>query len=69
MLCTNYLGRPFLATSNTNIDYKNGVSDIIYEDKEIELNIFKSIKYPMKEVDELEEVDGLEVCRAEVNWV
>ena len=58
---TNYvpiiLGRPFLATSNAIINFRNGVMQLTFENMTLELNIFHLRKKHMQPVEEgLEEV-------------
>ena len=61
---TNYvpiiLGRPFLATSNVIINYRNGVMQLTFGNMTLELNIFHLCK---KHIHLEEEEEGLaEVC-------
>ena len=53
---TNYvpiiLGRPFLATSNEIINYRNGVMQLIIGNMTLELNIFHLSKKHMQPVEE-----------------
>ena len=61
---TNYvpiiLGRPFLATSNAIINYRNGVMQLTFDNMTLELNIFHLCK---KHIHLEEEEEGLEeVC-------
>ena len=52
------LGRPFLATSNAIINYRNGVMQLTFRNMTLELNIFHLSKKHMQLVE-----DGLEeVC-------
>ena len=58
---TNYvpiiLGRPFLATSNAIINFRNGVMQLTFGNMTLELNIFHLSKKHMQPVEEkLEEV-------------
>ena len=59
---TNYvpiiLGRPFLATSNTIINFRNGVMQLTFGNMTLELNIFHLSKKHMQPVEEGPE----EVC-------
>ena len=59
---TNYLpiilGRPFLATSNENINCRNGVMQLTFGNMTLELNIFHLSKKHMQPVEEGPE----EVC-------
>ena len=51
------LGRPFLATSNAIINYRNGVMQLTFENMTLEFNIFHlSKKHMMLVEDGLEEV-------------
>ena len=51
------LGRPFLATSNANINCRNGVMQLTFENMTLEFNIFHlSKKHMMLVEDGLEEV-------------
>ena len=51
------LGRPFLATSNVIINYRNGVMQLTFGNMTLELNIFHLNKKHMHAVEEgLEEV-------------
>ena len=43
------LGHPFLATANTNINYKAGAMDISFGDQKVRINVFNSSKYVQKE--------------------
>ena len=52
------LGRPFLATSNAIINYRNGIMQLTFSNMTLELNIFHLSK---KHVH-LEEGDLVEVC-------
>ena len=53
------LGRPFLATSNTIINCRNGVMQLTFGNMTLELNIFHLYKKPIHP----EETEGLEeVC-------
>ena len=53
---TNYvpivLGRPFLATSNAIINFRNGVMQLTFGNMTLELNIFHSSKKYMQPVEE-----------------
>ena len=52
------LGRPFLATSNTIINFRNGVTQLTFGNMTLELNIFHLSKKHMQPVE-----DGTEeVC-------
>ena len=52
------LGRPFLATSNAIINFRNGVMQLTFGNMTLELNIFHLSKKHMQPVE-----DGLEeVC-------
>ena len=59
---TNYvliiLGRPFLATSNAIINFRNGVMQLTFRNITLELNIFHLSKKHMQLVEEEPE----EVC-------
>jgi len=55
------LGRPFLATSNALINYRNGVMKLSFGNMTLEMNIFNICKQPgddndLKEVDLIEEL-------------
>ena len=51
------IGRPFLATSNTIINYQNGVMQLTFGNMTLELNIFHLSKKNMHAVEEgLEDV-------------
>ena len=51
-------GRPFLATSNVIINFRNGVMQLTFENMTLELNIFLLSKKHMQPVE-----DGLEkIC-------
>ena len=51
------LGRPFLATSNAIINYRNGVMQLIFSNMKLELNIFHlSKKHVHPKEEGLEEV-------------
>ena len=52
------LGRPFLATSNAIINYRNGVMQLTFRNMTLELNIFQLSKKHMQPVEEGPE----EVC-------
>ena len=52
------LGRPFLATSNAIINYRNGVMQLTFGNMTLELNIFHLSKKHMHQVKE----DPKEVC-------
>ena len=52
------LGRPFLATSNTIINFQNGVMQLTFGNMTLELNIFHLSKKHMHLVEE----DPEEVC-------
>ncbi|WJZ82908.1 hypothetical protein VitviT2T_002631 [Vitis vinifera] len=53
------LGRPFLATSNAILNFRNGLMQLTFGDMTLELNIF----YMPKKLITLEEEEGLEeVC-------
>ena len=52
------LGRPFLATSNAIINYRNGVMQLTFGNMTLELNIFHLSKKHMQTVDDVQE----EVC-------
>jgi hypothetical protein len=53
------LGRPFLATSNALINYRNGVMKLSFGNMTLEMNIFNSCKQPGDDND-LQEVDFIE---------
>ena len=46
------LGRPFLATSNAIINYRNGVMQLTFGNMTLELNIFHLSKKHMKPAEE-----------------
>ena len=46
------LGRPFLATSNAIINYRNGVMKLTFGNMTLELNIFHLSKKYMQSVEE-----------------
>ena len=46
------LGRPFLATSNVIINYRNGVMQLTFGNMTLELNIFHLSKKHMQPVEE-----------------
>ena len=51
------LGRPFLATSNAIINYRNGVMQLTFGNMRLELNIFHlSKKHAHPEEEDIEEV-------------
>ena len=52
------LGRPFLATSNAIINYRNGVMQLKFGNMTLELNIFHLSKKHMQPVEDVQE----EVC-------
>ena len=52
------LGRPFLATSNAIINFRNGVMQLTFENMTLELNIFNLCKKHMHAVEKGPE----EVC-------
>ncbi|WJZ98617.1 hypothetical protein VitviT2T_017129 [Vitis vinifera] len=60
---TNYvpiiLGRPFLATSNAIINYRNGLMQLMFDNMTLELNIFYISKKP---INPEEEEGSEEVC-------
>jgi len=53
------LGRPFLATSNALINYRNGVMKLSFGNMTLEMNIFNICKQPGDDND-LQEVDFIE---------
>jgi hypothetical protein len=53
------LGRPFLATSNALINYRNGLMELSFENMALEMNIFNICKQPGDDND-LQEVDLIE---------
>ena len=53
------LGRPFLATSNALINYRNGVMKLSFRNMTLEMNIFNICKQPGDDND-LQEVDFIE---------
>jgi len=57
------LGRPFLAASNTLINYRNGVMKLSFENMTLKMNVFNICKQPRDDKD-LQEVDVIEklVC-------
>ncbi|RVW17923.1 hypothetical protein CK203_115121 [Vitis vinifera] len=58
-LCANILGRPFLATSNAIINFRNGVMQLTFGNMTLELNIFHLCKRHLHP----EEEEGFEeVC-------
>jgi hypothetical protein len=59
------LGQPFLATTNTLINYRTGVMKIYFENITIELNIFHIKKQPL-EYDEVQQVCLIEEIMEEV---
>ena len=60
------LGRPFLATSNAIINFRNGVMQLIFGNMTIELNIFHlSKKHMHQQEDDSEEVCAIEVILEE----
>ena len=55
------LGRPFLATSNALINYRNGIMKLAFENISLELNVFNMCKQPHeKEEEENEEANLVE---------
>ena len=57
------LGRPFLATSNVIINFRNGVMQLTFENMTLELNIFHLSKRHMQPVDmQPVEDDCEEIC-------
>ena len=59
------LGRPFLATSNAIINYRNGVMQLTFRNMTLELNIFYLSKKHMHRVEE----DLEEVCLIDTIWM
>ena len=55
------LGRPFLATSNAIINFRNGVMQLTFRNMTLELNIFHLSKKHMYQ----QEDDSEEVCTIE----
>jgi hypothetical protein len=53
------LGRPFLATSNALINYRNGLMKLSFGNMTLEMNIFNICKQPGDDND-LQEVDSIE---------
>ena len=53
------LGRPFLATSNTLINCRNGVINLSFGNMTLEMNVFNICKQPGDDND-LQEVDFIE---------
>ena len=51
------LGRPFLATSNAIINFRNGVMQLTFGNKTLELNIFHLSNKPKPAEDEGQELD------------
>ena len=49
------LGRPFLATSNAIINYRNGVMQLTFENMTLELNIFHLSKKHMHQEEDVSE--------------
>ena len=60
------IGRPFLATSNAMINFRNGVMQLIFGNMTLELNIFHlSKKHMHQREDDSEEVCAIEAILAE----
>ncbi|XP_034674243.1 uncharacterized protein LOC117905429 [Vitis riparia] len=63
--CVNYvpiiLGRPFLATANALINYRNGLMQLSFGNMTIEMNVFNLCKQPMNHDD----VEDKEACLIE----
>ena len=60
------LGRPFLATSNAIINFRNGVMQLNFGNMTLELNIFHlSKKHMHKKEDDSEEVCAIEAILEE----
>ena len=60
------LGRPFLATSNAIINFRNGVMQLTFGNMTLELNIFHLSKKHMHQLEnDIEEVCAIEVILAE----
>jgi len=69
------LGRPFLATSNALINYRNGLMRLSFENMILEMNIFNICKQPgddndIQEVDLIEELvyDQLESTLSKIEF-
>ena len=56
------LGRPFLATSNALINYRNGVMNLSFGNMTLELNVFNLCKQPLDKEDESEEENMIEIA-------
>ena len=54
------LGRPFLATSNALINYRNGLIKLSFGSMTLEMNVFNICKQPRDDND-LQEVDFIEI--------
>ena len=53
------LGRPFLTTSNTLINYMNGVMKLSFGNMTLKMNVFNICKQP-RDAKDLQEVDFIE---------
>lgn len=59
------LGRPFLATSNTVINCRNGVIKLTFGNMKTGMNVFECAKRPIEQLDEFVEVDFLDLLTEE----
>ncbi|CAA6656999.1 unnamed protein product [Spirodela intermedia] len=63
------LGHPFLATAKANINCENVIINIKYEGQNISLNIFKSSGFPHEDNNNYEDIDVIDSCIEEMNYV
>ncbi|CAA7406614.1 unnamed protein product [Spirodela intermedia] len=63
------LGRLFLATTKANIDCKNRIRNMKFESQNISLNAFKSSRFPHKDNDNYEDINAIDSCIKEMNYV
>ncbi|CAA6669646.1 unnamed protein product [Spirodela intermedia] len=63
------LGRLFLATTKANIDCKNRIINMKFESQNISLNVFKSSRFPHKDNDNYEDINAIDSCIKEMNYV
>jgi len=54
------LGRPFLATAEAVIRYRNGVMTLLYENMKVEVNIFHTSSQPLV-IDDHKEVSMIDI--------
>ncbi|CAA6672053.1 unnamed protein product [Spirodela intermedia] len=63
------LGCSFLAIAKANIDCKNTIINMKSEGQNISLNAFKSSRFPHEDNDNYEDIDVIDSCIEEMNYV